>query len=198
LPFAVDSQFVAWGYEGDAVGASPGTGAIQLTQDVTCGGNRSSATAMGNCHPVIYTPLPPGTPVGDPVGGTASGWAGVAWQYPANNWGTLPGYAIPAGATQVTFSVRGAAGGEVVSFWVGGTNTGNAPTADAPCADPLSASVQVMLKKAWGQYTIPLGGASYASGVLTGFGFTVNTADQPPSSRGGKATFYIDDVRWQM
>jgi hypothetical protein len=193
-----NGSFVPSGFEGDAVAVSPYPGAIALPGDTICGGNRSSATAMGDCHSVVYTPLPQGTPVGDPVGGTAGGWAGVAWQHPANNWGTVPGYAIPAGATQVVFSARGAAGGEVVSFWVGGTGTATGPTADTPCVDPLSASVSVTLKKTWNAYTISLGDATYDSGVLTAFGFTVATTDQPVGKRAGATTFYVDDIHWQM
>jgi hypothetical protein len=200
LPFAVDvnGDFVPSGYEGDAVGVAPNAGAIAMAADLTCGGNRSSATAMGDCHSVTYTPLAPGTPVGDPAGATTNGWAAVAWQHPANNWGSQPGYAIPSGATRVTFSARGAAGGEVVEFWIGGTATGSPPTPDTPCSDPIMASVQATLKKTWSTYTIALGGATYAPGVLTGFGFTVGASDQPASSHGGKATFYVDDIRWQM
>ena len=31
---------------------------------------------------------------------SAGGYAGILWQYPANNWFTQTGYAIPAGYTQ--------------------------------------------------------------------------------------------------
>jgi hypothetical protein len=98
----------------------------------------------------------------------------------------------------VVFSARGAAGGEVVSFWVGGTGTAMGPTADVPCVDPLSASVSVTLKKTWNTYAISLGGATYASGVLTGFGFTVATSNQPVGKRAGATSFYVDDIHWQM
>ena len=50
------------------------------------------------------------------------GWAGVYWQSPVDNWGTVPG---PTGydqsrATRLTFWVRGTTGAEHVQFLVGG------------------------------------------------------------------------------
>jgi hypothetical protein len=192
LPFAVDDQYATSGYEGDAVYA----GAITLMHDTTCSGDRSSANAVGACHTVLYTLLPYGQPIGS-TNMTTMGWAGVAWQYPANNWGTQPGYAIPPGATSVSFSARGAAGGEAVTFWVGGTGVGTGANPDAPCTDPLSAQVRVSLTTKWTKHTIPLSGP-YAPAVLAGFGFTVSMSDQPNAMQTQAITFYVDDIRWQM
>jgi hypothetical protein len=191
LPFAVDDQYATSGYEGDAVYA----GAITLIHDTTCGGNPSSAGAAGACHTVLPTPLPYGQQVGS-TGMTTMGWAGVAWQYPANNWGTQPGYAIPPGATSVAFSARGAAGGEVVTFWIGGTGLGAGASPDAPCTDPLSAQVRVSLTTKWAKQSIPLSGP-YAPAVLAAFGFSVSASAQPASSQGQAITFYVDDIRWE-
>ncbi len=43
------------------------------------------------------------------------GWAGVYWQEPANNWGTVPdaGFDL-SGVSRLTFWARGANGGEMV------------------------------------------------------------------------------------
>jgi len=48
-------------------------------------------------------------------------WAGIYWQYPANNWGTIDkGYDLSK-ATKLTFWARGANGGErIEEFKVGG------------------------------------------------------------------------------
>jgi hypothetical protein len=189
LPFAVDNAYATSGYEGDAVNAQ----AIALDGDTTCGGNRSGLNPLGNCHTVLYAPLVQGQTIG--AGGTAQGWAGVAWQYPADNWGTGPGYAIPPGAKTVTFAARGAAGGEVVSFWIGGTGDGTAER--VLCSDPLSVHVDVTLTSKWTRHAIPLSGP-YAPAVLTGFGFTVATSQQPSVLQGQAITFYVDDIRWQM
>jgi hypothetical protein len=189
LPFAVDDVYATSGYEGDAVNA----GAITLEGDSTCGGNRSGQSPLGACHTVLYTPLIQGQAIGAM---TALGWAGVAWQYPADNWGTGPGYAIPPAAKTVTFSARGAAGGEVVSFWIGGTGVGTAATG-VLCSDPLSVHIDVTLTSRWTVHTIPLSGP-YAPAVLTGFGFTVARSEQPAALQAQAITFYVDDIRWQM
>jgi hypothetical protein len=189
--------------------------------DPSCSGMRSSASALGSCHTVIYTPLTPGTPIGYPPGATSMGWAGVAWQHPANNWGTMPGYAIPAGATKVSFWAKGSKGGEVVTFFAGGNAS---PTPQAPCADPVNATTsKVTLTTTWAQYMMTLGSltgtVAYTGGVLTGFGFAIGTADQPMADAGAPAdaasgdasgaagdaapgggeptTFYVDDIQWQ-
>jgi hypothetical protein len=220
LPFAVDvgGRFVPYnGYEGDAA-ALAGPSAISMpapAADNSCAGSRSSRAALGMCHTVIYTPIAPCTPIAFPPGATTQGWAGVVWQHPGGNWGTQPGYLIPAGATKVSFWAKGAAGGEQVNFLAGGTGYGAAPTATAPCSDPISASTKITLTTTWKQYTFPIG-STYASGVLTAFGFSLAANAQPgyvppdggmpvcgadagPSGHAGApTTFYIDDIEWQM
>jgi hypothetical protein len=189
LPFGVDvlANFIPSGWEGDMSGLS-------LPIDPTCSGNRSGPSALGNCHPVTYQPLPAGTGV--------LGWAGVLWQHPRNNWGTAAGYAIPSGATKVSFWARGQLGGEIVSFLVGLAVT---PTAAAPCFDHVSAALpNQVLTPTWTQYTIPLSGQSYAPGVIVPFGFVLAAAGQPVHDAGtGDAaappsvTFFVDDIEWQ-
>jgi hypothetical protein len=192
LPFAVDDQYATSGYEGDAAYAS----AITMPHDTTCSGNRSSNGAVGACHTVLYTPLASGQLIGS-TDMTTMGWAGVAWQYPGDNWGTQAGYAIPPGATSVAFSARGAAGGEVVQFWIGGTNSGGA-NANAPCTDPLSDQITVSLSTKWAQYKIPVTGP-YMPAVLAAFGFSVSRGAQPVALlQSQQVSFYVDDIRWQM
>jgi hypothetical protein len=124
--------------------------------------------------------------------GTGIGWAGVVWQSPANNWGALPGYAIPAGATKVTFNARGAVGGEVVNFVAGGSGV---PTLADPCQDTVSGSMMgVVLTTSWMPVTIALTG-TYTGGVLAGFGWSAaGGQDAGP----GEITFYVDDIEWSM
>ncbi len=211
LPFAVDSKFVASGYEGDAVGLAPNPGAISMPTkmgDATCNGMPRGGNGLGTCHTVIYTPLAPSTPIGYPMGATAMGWAGVAWQYPVNNWGTSPGYVIPAGATKVSFYAMGAVGGESVSFWAGSIAPGGTLCSD-PFMSGANPTTMVTLTNAWTQYTMPITGA-YASGVLTAFGYSlanqqVAGATDAGATEGGAdggsgyatVTFYVDDIEWQ-
>jgi hypothetical protein len=189
LPFAVDvlAKYIPSGWEGDMSG-------LTMPNDPTCSGNRSSPSALGNCHPVTYQPLAAGVGV--------QGWAGVLWQHPLNNWGTAAGYAIPAGATKVSFWARGQLGGEIVSFLVGFAVT---PTTAAPCFDHVSASLSnQVLTTAWTHYTIPLGGQSYAPGVIVPFGFVLAAAGQPAHDAGAgdaaaaaPVSFFVDDIEWQ-
>ncbi len=190
LPFAVDTlaKYIPSGWEGDM-------SELMMPTDATCGGNRSSSSAQGNCHPVIYTPLP--------AGGAILGWAGVLWQHPLNNWGTAAGYPIPAGASKVSFWARGQAGGEVVNFLAGFAVT---PTPTNPCFDDVAGSLpNQTLTTTWAHYTMPLSTQSYGPGVIVSFGFTVAAAAQPVRNAGAgdasapsPVTFFIDDIEWQQ
>jgi hypothetical protein len=216
----VDAKFIPSGYEGDAVGLAPNPGAIQMPTkmgDPSCNGMPRAGTGRGTCHTVTYAPLAPNTPIGYPPGATTMGWAGVAWQYPLNNWGSSVGYAIPAGATKVSFYAKGAVGGETVSFWAGAISGGG-----TLCSDPFmpgtNPATKITLTTTWTQYTMPITG-TYAKGVITAFGYSL--ANQVPAGMGdggaaeagaadaaatdaGDAgsgfpavTFYVDDVVWQ-
>jgi len=118
----------------------------------------------------------------------AQGWAGVAWQNPANNWGSKKGGFDLTGMSKLTFWARGAKGGEVLKFKVGGIGINKATYPD-------STEVEigpVELTDAWKQYTINLVGKdlSYLSG---GFAW-VATADQNPEG----VTFYLDDIKFEV
>jgi hypothetical protein len=177
LPFVVDTAFVSSGFMGD--GATAGTIAMTPAKSgdsTDCNGMRASTTAAGSCHSVTYTP---------PASG-GMGWGGVYWQYPANNWGTKPGFAVPAGAKKVTFQARGLAGGEKVTFLAGGiVSPGNAYT------DSIKATSTVTLTATWAPYSLDLTGQSYTQ-VLGGFGWTMVSTDA-----GASGGFFVDDISWQ-
>jgi hypothetical protein len=177
LPFVVDTVFVSSGFMGDGNMAGPITMIPAKTGDSTdCNGMRSSTTASGSCHVITYAP---------PASG-GQGWGGVYWQYPANNWGTKAGYAVPAGAKKVTFQAKGAKGGEKVQFLAGGI-----VGAMQPYTDSIKATTTVTLTTSWAAYSIDLTGQSYTS-VLGGFGWTMTSMDAGTS--GG---FFVDDIQWQ-
>jgi hypothetical protein len=184
LPFAVDTRFIASGYEGDVAAI------VESATSTTCGGNRATASAMlGACHTFTYSAAP--------AGGANAGWVGVIWQYPANNWGASQGWAIPSGATKVSFWVRGQAGGETVAFNAGGTNFGNAPSPTAPCPDTVTASAPAKhLTTTWQHVTMAVTGGTYPGGVIDGFQILAVASAQP--APGTPVTFYIDDIEWQM
>jgi len=113
------------------------------------------------------------------------GWAGVYWQSPVDNWGTVPG---PTGydlrrATRLTFWVRGTTGTERVQFLVGGI-TGQ-------YGDSLQPAVKTQvlrLSTAWRQVTIPLAGMDLTH-IIGGFGWVASAQDDPHG-----AVFYLDDI----
>jgi len=177
LPFAVDTAFAASGFMGDGESAGPLTIVPAIPGDSTdCNGMRPSTTAAGVCHMVTYVPPEP----------AKAGWAGIYWQYPDKNWGTIPGYPIPGGATHVTFQAKGSKGGEKISFFVGGiVNSMN------PYSDSVKANVVVTLTDAWAAYSIDLAGQGYTE-VLGGFGWSMAADDAKASS----GIFFIDDIQW--
>jgi hypothetical protein len=177
LPFIVDTVFVSSGFMGDGATAGTITMVPAKTGDSTdCNGMRASTTAAGSCHAVTYAP---------PASG-GMGWGGVYWQYPANNWGTKAGFAMPAGAKKVTFQARGLNGGEKVTFLAGGIQG-----AGSPYTDSIKATVTVTLTNAWATYQIDLSGQSYTQ-VLGGFGWTMVATDA-----GASGGFFVDDIEWQ-
>jgi hypothetical protein len=177
LPFVVDTEFVSSGYMGD--GSTAGTIAMvpaKMGDSTDCNGQRASTTAAGSCHSVTYTP----------PASNSQGWGGVYWQYPANNWGMKAGFAIPAGAKQVSFQAKGKNGGEKVTFLAGGIIG-----ASMPHTDSLKASTTVTLTNAWASYSIDISAQTYSE-VLGAFGWTMVSTDA-----GTSGTFYVDDIQWK-
>jgi hypothetical protein len=113
-----------------------------------------------------------------------SGWGGIVWQDPDNDWGARPGGYILAGAKVLTFWARGAAGGEKASFGVGLLGQKQ----DAPFFDTAQVKLaDVILTKEWKQYTISLDGKDL-SRIKTGFWFVSGP------TAGAPTTFYLDDI----
>ena len=176
LPFIVDSVFVTSGYMGDGSMAGVITMVPSKPGDSTdCNGMRSSTMAAGVCHTATYAP-----PATNPM------WAGVYWQYPANNWGTKAGFTIPTGATKVSFQAKGAKGGEKVKFLAGGI-----VSAGMTYTDSVKASIAVTLTNAWAPYTIDISNQAYSQ-VLGGFGWTMVATDAAVSG-----SFSVDDIQWK-
>jgi hypothetical protein len=155
LPYAVDGNgatqpaFISSGYEGDYCAiVMPGTPGA-------CPGH-TLAGALGNCWSV--TVFQPAVPCG--ANPFLDGWAGVEWQYPANNWtdpSTMGGLNM-CGATKVSFWAAGATGTELVTFFAG--NMG------------YSASLaNQTLSTTFTKYTMTLGGMP-DSNVSVGFGWS--------------------------
>ena len=115
---------------------------------------------------------------------TGDDWGGVLWQSPANDWdGTQPGGLDLSGADQLEFWVRGAEGGETVSF-VLGVLDGNQPYRDTAKGELND----IKLTKSWQRLRIPLDGRDL-SRIKTGFGWSL-------AGQGKPVTFYLDEIRY--
>ncbi|MFH0953421.1 MAG: hypothetical protein V1873_03730 [Verrucomicrobiota bacterium] len=112
------------------------------------------------------------------------GWAGVAWQNPANNWGEFDGGYNLSKAKQLSFWVRGEKGGEIVEFKLGGT------AANYPDSENLTSGA-ITLRNEWTQYMLDLSSADLFY-VSSGFGLTLKQDANPNG-----CVFYIDDVQYQ-
>ena len=178
LPFVVSSVFTPSGFMGDSQTDYNG---IQLSNQTSrCLARQPNA--LGDCYTINWTPTF--------VMGQKTAWVGVYWQYPADNWGMLPGHAIAPGATKVTFLAAGAAGGEDVVFIVGGVNNPSTPAGGAN-SDPFKEQTEVTLTKSWAPYEISLSSSDSYSSVIGGFAWSITTSSTAP------VTFYIDDIEWQ-
>ncbi|HEX4405638.1 MAG TPA: hypothetical protein VH560_12460 [Polyangia bacterium] len=178
LPFNVSDHFAPTGFMGDGVAA----GSITMTTDVTACAGEPAAAMAGNCYAVTYQPQPIVAPA-------PSTWGGVYWQYPDNNWGTLPPDTVATGAQSITFYAKGKNGNESVTFQAGGiTNTISATT---PYTDTFTVRQTFSLTTAWTKYTLPLTGLTYSGGVLGGFAWVATATNANP------IVFFVHGIVWQ-
>ncbi len=165
-PIDIAKMFVPSGWMGD--GENNGSRYVQLIPKV-CPKSRPGASSS-LCIQVSYRP-------------GAVGWAGVFWQYPANNWGKESGRSI-RGATRLVFWAYGEKGGEIVEFKSGGINTSGAKYHDS-----YEASLgNVALTKDWKRYEIDLKGQNLST-AIGAFAWVATAASNP-----GGLTFYRLDA----
>lgn len=115
-----------------------------------------------------------------------SGWAGIYWQTPANNWGDKKGGYDLSNYSKLTFRVRGDKGGEYIDKFMMGGISGITEEGDSDSAE----SAPIELKSEWQTVEIPLKGLNL-SRVIGGFGFAMN-ADM--NEKG--AAFYLDEIQY--
>jgi hypothetical protein len=112
-------------------------------------------------------------------------WAGIYWQNPANNWGTVDKGFDLSKAAKLTFWARGEKGGErIEEFKVGGI-MGEYSDSDSASIGP------VILNKEWTQYAIDLKGKDM-SYIIGGFCWATNIDVNPEG-----ATFYLDEIKFE-
>lgn len=114
-----------------------------------------------------------------------AGWAGVYWQFPANNWGNKPGGYDLRGYSKLTFWARGAKGGEKINEFKMGGITGEFPDSDSASIGPIELTTK------WTQYTIDLGGKDLQK-IIGGFCFAWPRDDNPDGF-----VVYLDDIRYE-
>lgn len=115
-------------------------------------------------------------------------WAGMYWQEPGNNWGSIPnaGYNL-SDATKLTFWARGDEGGEIINeFKMGGIVSGEYPDSDSAGIGP------VKLTQEWEKYEIDLRGRDL-SHVIGGFCWATNIDVNDPEG----VIFYLDEIRYE-
>lgn len=112
------------------------------------------------------------------------GWAGVCWQNPPNNWGTMDGGFNLSKFTKLNFWARGENGGEIIQFGMGGIL---GKYQDSTRTDPM----KISLTKEWKQYTIDLKGKNLKH-IICGFMWIADKAENPKG-----CTFYLDDIVYE-
>lgn len=153
LPFDVNIYYYPFGWIGD--------GSLSKKQIVS--------TRSGNQIKISYTP-----------GGET--WAGVYWQYPANNFGASPGRNL-IGARQLTFWAKGETGKEIIEFKSGGIQ-------GKKYGDSFEKSIgKIELTREWKKYVIDLTGEDLSS-VVGAFAWTAARDD----NKNG-ATFYLTKIQ---
>ncbi|MDP1853645.1 MAG: hypothetical protein Q8L26_05540 [Candidatus Omnitrophota bacterium] len=112
-------------------------------------------------------------------------WAGIYWQYPANNWGGVDKSHDLGGATKLTFWIRGEKGGEVIQEIKMGGISGEYSDSDTAGVGPLT------LTSEWKQYTIDLSGRDLTH-IIGGFVWSTNIDVNPDG-----VIFYLDDIKYE-
>ncbi|MDR1941949.1 MAG: hypothetical protein LBQ47_06460 [Endomicrobium sp.] len=113
-------------------------------------------------------------------------WAGVYWQYPANNWGDKSlGYDLSK-ATYLTFWAKGETGSEIISE----VKVGGLKGAYPDSCEVLKRNIR--LTKEWKLYYIDLRKAD-TSNIAGGFAFVLKRKENPKG-----AVFYLDEIRYEM
>lgn len=111
---------------------------------------------------------------------SASGWGGVVWQHPHEDWGDQPGGKNFSGASRLTFWARGREGGEKIKFGFGLLGR------EKKYWDTVKKEQEFVLSSDWQEYSIDLAGANLAR-IKTPFYWVVAAEGKP-------VVFYLDQI----
>jgi hypothetical protein len=162
LPFAVDDHYVPYGYMG--------AGEEALKEDPNDCATRPEG-AQGDCHRYDYA-----APT------ESDQWAGIFWLTTYDNWGDAPGWPVEAGAERVVFRAASDPPGAPLEFFVG-------LASELEYSDLFHRAITPALTTEMEEFSIELSGASYSTGVLGGFGFSLASPEE--------YTIFLDDIRWE-
>jgi len=113
----------------------------------------------------------------------STGWGGVVWQNPANDWGEEPGGYALHGAQRLIFWAKGAKGGEKVKFGYGLLKP------DKEFHDSSGDEREIELTSKWARYTFELKGKNLDR-IKSGFFWVVG-------GQGTPVRFFLDDIRYE-
>ncbi|HEX7975412.1 MAG TPA: glycosyl hydrolase family 17 protein [Anaerolineales bacterium] len=119
----------------------------------------------------------------------ALGWGGVYWQYPDGNWGDNAKGKDLGAANKITFSARGAKGGERIKFFAGGIGDATTPYHDS--LRPEVSTGFILLGSDWQTYTINLRNQDL-SHMIGGFGWSTDKCANPDG-----ADFFLDNIQYE-
>ena len=114
--------------------------------------------------------------------GDAANWAGLVWQYPANDWGDQPEAVNVSGARKLSFWARGKSGGEKIKFGYGLLGQ------DKKFSDSSKGEISVELTPEWVEYTVECQGKM--SHIKTGFYWSLAGQEEP-------VEFFLDRIRFE-
>lgn len=114
-------------------------------------------------------------------------WLGLAWLYPANNWGSQNKESNLSSSTDLQFWAKGENGGESVKFIIGGLVGKKFPDSD-------EIEVHYKLTKEWKLYSIPLAKRNLSC-IKLGFSYYLEHTYVSNSSS-NTITFYLDDIQY--
>jgi hypothetical protein len=186
-PFAVSQFFSPSGHMGDGSVAGP------LTLDIDENCKDRPPGARGDCYRFTYVP-------------STQLWAGVYWQYPANNWGTERGWPVAqradeAGILPVFSTVKFKAASNVepdalgnampVQFIVGGINGGFA------YSDEFKFSLfKTDVSTEWKDYSIDISNVPFTT-VIGAFCWVTNYPMNTDPATAPAHVLYLDDIVWE-
>jgi hypothetical protein len=186
-PFAVSEYFAASGAMGD--GATEGN--LVTSENKNC--KERPAGARGNCYAFDYTP-------------NSILWAGVYWQYPANNWGADPGLPLPEGLTKISFQaavLEAPAGGERMKFAIGGIGVPPLPVdaTDFPNDDQFKYEEFKYITTDWQAFEFmlppPIDPNLPIASLIGAFAWYANYPEGADFTTLAPKTIYIDDIYYE-